>query len=334
MSATSTPTTFSDLYVELLNSVRESTTTSATTTIAKRYINRSLFDMHIDSAFQWAERRAVLLTHPTYTTGTVTISQGSTALTGSSTLWNTANAWSVNNARAGGRLNLGGNDVYTVSTVTSDTAITLEERFVASDVSGGNYTYYEDEYALASDFWQPIDKRQFSDDVPIDLIGPREFYRRYPRNFVLGNPRVATIIELGPSGSVAARPRVLFHPVPSSAMLIPYRYLTSNLAVSSGGVAQTNLEADTDEPIVPLRYRHLIVLHALYFWYRDRKDDTRSQEARAEYQDLIRRIRQDTMPTDDRPRLMPNLSRYTMHPRSFGGRTRYDIHDRFSRMQD
>lgn len=332
MSTTSQPTTLTDLVTELLNAVRESTTTTATTVIAKRYINRALYDMHIDSEYPWAVRRASLVTHPTYTTGTVTITQGSTTLAGASTLWNTANAWSVNNTRAGGKMNLGGNDVYTVQTVTNDTTITLEERFMAADVSAGSYTYYEDEYALASDFWQPVDKRQFSDDVSIDLIGPREFYRRYPRNFTLGNPRVATIIELGPSGSVSPRPRVLFHPVASSAMLIPYRYLTSSLAVSSVGAAQANLVEDTDEPIVPLRYRHAIILHALYFWYRDRKDDVRSQEARAEYQDIVRRIRQDTTPVDDRPRLMSSLSRYKMQPKR-GGRERYDLNNRFDRIQ-
>jgi len=110
-------------------------------------------------------------------------------------------------------------------------------------------------------------------------------------------------------------------------------YLTSNLAVSSGGVAQANLIGETDEPIVPLRYRHVIILHALYFWYRDRKDDQRSQEARMEYQDLVRRIRQDTQPTDDRPRLMPNLSRYRMVPRGRGARGRFDVSGRFDRME-
>lgn len=334
MSSTSQPTTFSDLKTELLNAVRESTTTTTTVTIAARYINRALMDMHIDSDFPWAVRRDVLLTHPSYTTGTVTITQGSTTLAGSNTAWNTANAWSQNNARTTGKLNLGGNNVYTISAVSSDTAITLNERLVQSDISAGSYTYYEDEYALVSDFWQPIDKRQFSDDVPIDLIGPREFYRRYAQNFLLGNPRVATVIELGPSGSVSPRPRVLFHPVPFSAMLIPYRYLTSNLAVTSGGTAQTSLVDDTDEPIVPLRYRHVIILHALYFWYRDRKDDARSQEARAEYQDVIRRIRQDTSPTDDRPRLMPSLSRYRMQAKGRGGRSRYDLNNRFDRMEN
>lgn len=332
MSTTTQPTTFLDLITELLNAVRESTTVTATSDIAKRYINRALHDMHIDSDFPWAIRRDTLLTHPTYTTGTVTVTQGTTAWAGASTLWNTANSFGQNNARTTGKLTINGTDIYTISVVSSDTAITANERFVAADVAASTYTYYEDEYALASDFWQPIDKRQFTDALVIELIGPREFYRRYPRNSTLGTPKVATIIELGPSGSVAARPRILFHPVPSSAMLIPYRYLTSNLAVSSAGTAAANLSADTDEPIVPLRYRHAIVLHALAFWYRDRKDDTRSQEAKAEYSDLIRRIRQDTQPTDDRPRLMPNWSRYRMTSRR-SGRPRYDTNGAFDRME-
>ena len=332
MATTGQPSTFSELYTELLNAVREATTVTATTTIAKRYINRALHDMHIDSEFPWATRTATLLLHATYTTGTVTVTQGSTTWTGASTLWNTANSFAQNNARTTGKLTIAGTDIYTISAVGSDTSITANERFVAESVAASTYTYYEDEYALASDFWQPVDKRQFTDALAIELIGPREFYRRYPRNSTLGTPKVATLIDLGPSGSTARRPRIVFHPVPSAAMLIPYRYLTTNLAVTSAGVGAENLDGDTDEPIVPLRYRHAIVLHALAFWYRDRKDDTRSQEAKGEYQDLLRRIRQDTQPSDDRPRLIPRTSRYKQIPRVSGHR-RYDIDGSFDRME-
>lgn len=331
MATTSQPTDFSDLYTELLNAVREATTVTATTTIAKRYINRALHDMHIDSSFPWAIRRATLLTHPTYTTGTVSVTQGATTWTGTSTVWTTTNAWSQANARTTGKLTVNGTDIYTISTVGAS-SITANERFVAATVTDSTYTYYEDEYALASDFWQPIDKRQFTDALALELIGPREFYRRYPRNSLTGTPKVATVVELGPSGDTVARPRVIFHPAPSAAMLIPYNYITANLAVSSTGVAATSLSGDTDEPIVPLRYRHLIVLHALYFWYRDRKDDQRSVEAKAEYQDLLRRIRQDTTPTEDRPRLIPNLSRYKQVA-SRAGRRRYDSTGGFDRME-
>lgn len=332
MATTSQPSTFSELYTELLNAVRESTTITATITIAKRYINRALHDMHIDSDFPWAIRAATLLLHATYTTGTVTVTQGATAWAGASTLWNTANSFAQNNARTTGKITINGTDIYTISAVGSDTSITANERFVAADVAASGYTYYEDEYALASDFWQPVDKRQFTDALPITLIGSREFYRRYPRNSTTGTPKVATLIDLGPSGSTARRPRIVFQPVPSAAMLIPYRYLTTNLAVTSGGVGAENLDGDSDEPIVPVRYRHAIILHALGFWYRDRKDDTRSREVRAEYTDLIRRIRQDTMPTDDHPRLVPNLSRYKMTSRR-SGRARYDINGRFDRLE-
>jgi len=99
---------------------------------------------------------------------------------------------------------------------------------------------------------------------------------------------------------------------------IPYRYITTNLAVSSAGAGQANLSADADEPIVPLRYRHVLVLYAAYQWYRDRKDDARSSEAQADYVDLVKRMANDSDPQRDRPRFRTNrpLRRSTNGPAS------------------
>jgi hypothetical protein len=36
-----------------------------------------------------------------------------------------------------------------------------------------------------------------------------------------------------------------------------------------------------------------VVYHALYHWYRDKRDDARSQEAKAEYTDIMLRIVDD-----------------------------------------
>ena len=74
-----------------------------------------------------------------------------------------------------------------------------------------------------------------------------------------------------------------------------------------------NLSADTDEPIVPLRYRHAIVLHALYNWYRDKKDDDRQLSAKAEYTDIILRITGDVEIGASRPQLHPRLAVYKRH---------------------
>jgi hypothetical protein len=98
--------------------------------------------------------------------------------------------------------------------------------------------------------------------------------------------------------------------------MLPYAYVTSNFAVTSAGVEQTQMSSDSDEPIVPLIYRHAIVMHALYHWYRDRKNDKRSQEAKAEYVDLILRITGDVEVGASHPQLQPRISNYVRQART------------------
>ena len=139
----------------------------------------------------------------------------------------------------------------------------------------------------------------------IGLIGAAEFRRLYPRNASVGPPRVAMTTQISFSGNTTPRLRVVLHPPPDAVYLIPYDYITSNLAVSSAGVEQAQLTADADEPIVPLRYRHLIVLNALHHWYRDEMDDSRSKATKVEFIDLMSRIKGDTTIGQDRPRFVP-----------------------------
>lgn len=313
MSATSQPQDFQDLYTDLLNRVRSQTGQNATLNQSKRYINIALQDAHIGfrEQFPWAERHAVLRTQPEYNTGTVTITKGSTTLTGSGTLWNTNNEFSVANARTTGKITIAGSqEVYTISAVGSDTSITLNESFIDDDVSAETYNYFEDEYDLHADFLRPFDFRSFDQNDEIPLIGRREFRVRYPRNKTTGKPVVGTIVDRAFVGNTTPVRRIVFHQPPDKAFLIPYSFITNKLAVSSTGVAQENLSADTDEPIVPLPYRHAIVFHALGNWYRDKKDDTRSQEAFAQYTDVMLRISGDIEIGSPRPQIRPRLHAY------------------------
>lgn len=319
MSATTQYTDFSDLYTGLQNRVRVTTGVTATENQAKRYINIALQDMHMgfDYRFPWAEREAILVTQPEYTTGTLSVSQGGTTLTGSSTAWNTANAFSVNNMRVGGKIQIsGGNEVYEISAVGSDTSATISSQFVPDDVSGGSYKYFEDEYSLASDFLRPVDVRRFSNTMNIELISRTEFRRRYPRNVITGRPAIATIIDKPPSGNTTLVRKIRFYQPPDKAYMLPYDYITSNLVTASDGSAQTSFSADADEPIVPLRYRHAIVLHALYNWYRDKKNDPRAQQVKQEYIEAIQRIAGDTEIGGTRPQLKPRIAHYKRKARN------------------
>lgn len=334
MSTTSQLTTFSDLYTDLQNRVRVTTGVTATENQAKRYVNIACHDFGVgfNYKFPWTERQSTLITMAPYTTGTVSITVGSTSLTGSSTAWNTANSYGVNNMRAGGKVTVAGTtDIYRVSSVTNDTSATLQTRYVASsDASASDYRYFEDEYALASDFLQPVDLQNFSTAWPIPIISRTEFRRRYPRPNVSGRPVVACLYDEGFSGNTTPVRKIVFYPYPDAAYIIPYSYITNAVGVDASGNNLTSLSSDTDEPIVPLRYRHAIIFHALYHWYRDKKDDVRADAAKAEYVDILTRIVNDMdVGTHNKAQIQPVGGRYWQYARNpygrRGGRMVYDL---------
>jgi hypothetical protein len=341
VSATTQPKDFSDLYTELLNRTRSTTGVTAITNQAKRYINTGLYDFVIGFEHQlpWLERESSILTHAPYTTGTVSIADGSTALAGVGTLWNTANTYGQTNIRTTGRLLLGGGDIHTISSITNDTNLVLNERFIGTALSASTYTYFEDEYALASDFLKPLDWRVFSTARNVVIIGRHEFKRRFPRPLQAGNPKIAVLRDRGFSGSTTPIIRVQFHPHPGTTLLIPYSYITSNLAVSSAGVEAAQLSADSDEPNLPVGYRHLIVLNALYLWYRDKKDDARMQSAQADYVEGVSRVVGDTnvgMPK--RAQFAPRVQSYEAYARQpysgIASGRRYSHNNSFDYMED
>jgi len=345
MSTTSQPTTFLDLFTDLMNRVRSDTGTTSRSDQAKRYINIALHDMYIQNGekFPWAERRSVLVLQPSYATGTIALVEGKSAgvdHTGTGTLWDTPNAaTSVNNVNAGGKMVFAGQtDVYTVSTVSADVTLTLAERYNGATNATSAYTYFEDEVALAADYARPIDIQKFSDGGEIVLIGRTRFRNLYPRNHITGNPKVGTLIELGPSGTVTARPRLKLHPPPGLTPVyrFPYAYVTSSVAVTAAGAHQTSLINDTDEPLMPLRYRHGIVLHALKNWYRDQNDDQREQRAAAEWVDFLARVVGDFEIGDNRPQIRPPAAMYRRRARSpwAGSGRRFDVGNRFDRLED
>lgn len=319
MSETSQPTTFSDLFTDLMNRVHSDTGGAAGVIQAKRYINIGLQDSHIGfgELFPWAERSAELITQPEYTTGTLTATQGSATITGSGTDWNGNNAFGANNMRGGGKLVIdGGVEVYEIDAVGGATTANLTAKFVQATTSGASYSYFEDEYALDADFLRPISFTSFDINDEISLIDRKTFRERFPRNKVTGKPQAAAIFDRAFSGSTAPVRKVRFWKPPDSAILIRYPFVTNKLAVASDGTFQTSLSADADEPIVPLQFRQAIVLHGLYHWYRDKRDDDRSAAAKGEYTDLMLRITGDAEIGRPRPKFQPRNSPYVSAARS------------------
>lgn len=340
MSSTTEVRTFSDIYTEILNKMRQPTNVTAIINQAKRYANTGLHDMVFGFEYKlpWLERQSHLIVQAPYSTGTVAITQGSTTLTGTSTLWTTANAYGVNNARTTGKLNLGDSNIYTISAVGGAGSITLSQRYVASTdlAAGSSYTYFEDEYALASDFLKFVDVKRFSSAYDIPIIGRNEFNRRFPRPNVSGMPKLATILDKTFSGSSTPVVMVQFYPYPSTAMIIPYSYITKNLAVSSAGIESVSMVNDDDEPALPSHYRNAIVSFAIWKWYRDKKDDARSESAKADYQDEVNRIVGDQrIGANTTAKVTPRVGMYdTRRVYSGGTPRRFSTNNSFDEFRD
>lgn len=329
MSSTTQVTTFADIYTEILNRMRQPTNVTAISDQAKRYANIGLYEFILGFEYKlpFLERSAFLTIQAPYTTGTISITAGSTTLTGVSTLWTTANTYGVNNARVGGKIVLPGyTDIYTVTAVSGAGTLTLDNRFVGTTLTAGTaYIYFEDVYDLAADYLKPINARIFSTANDIPIIGRHDFQRKFPRPNTSGTPRTATLLDMGYSGSTTQIKRIQFYPYPNAVRLIPYAYITKNIAVSSAGVEAENMTADTDEPALPLRYRHGIVLQACAAWYRDKKDDIRAASIDGEFKTLVGRLVGDldigtTMAAQVQPRTSMYAERVSRPYRGNAGR--------------
>ena len=334
MAAADAPATLSELRTDMLEKLKDVTGNSAINTIIDRFLNQANQDMH-EERWPWSERSATLRTVTPYSTGTVDVavtnSTTRVTVTGTSTVWSTTNSFGDANVTARDKIILGDSaQVHIVSTVAA-TSITLDSStpFTGdSALDDASYTAYRDEYTPASDFSHPnpIDTRFFDRNRSIALVGRYEFYRMYPRNNVRGRPRHATTIELGPSASVALRPRIVLGPAPDDTYVIPYLYTTTNLAVSTTGTLAANMSATTDEPICPLKWRQGIVFKALHLWYSSRQVNAElASQWKGAYDELILRARAATGKADPRPRFVPQVSSYRAHyGRTRGRLSRYD----------
>lgn len=342
MSSTSQLNTFLDLYTDLLQRVRVSTSVAATTEQAKRYINIALNDVHLGTDYKlpWSERQSVLRTRNPYITGTLTATRGSEILVGSGTSWGSLNEFGIANIGTNSKVFIQGNsEIYKIQSVDSTTQITLTTKYIGDTGSSLTYTLYDDTYSLDADFVRPVNLYQFSPAYKIPLLSRTEFRRKYINSSTSGKPCFACLIDEGASGTVDTPVRrVVLFPYPDKTYLIPYTYISSTLAVSSSGAPLTNMVSDTDTPIMPLRYRHAILFHALSHWYRDRKDDARSESAKSDYVDIMTRILNDQdIATHTTAQIQPGIGQYHQYARTpyqnRGGRKVFDLNDDFDRLR-
>ena len=318
--------TFVNIRTYVMNRVGWPTTDTTLATRANAVINRVNSDVAMQRPWGALQRSSTLTLKAPYSTGTPTFTNASTAVSADTSVWTT-------NLAANDKIKPSGRDeIYVVSSVTDNTNLVLTSTYQGTTSSTGSYNSWRDEYSLASDFDRPINYQTFLSMRRILPIGLREMRERFPWPAIPGDPKYYTLIRPGAAIADKRSWYVLLYPPPDEAEMIPYEYITTNLAYTTAGAGQETLSADTDEPWMEDRFRHVLIWGSLAEIYRDYKDDQRTQECLSLFHDMVRRMANDEPATNDRPRLKPNLGGWQWL-RMAKRTPRYDIHDRFDRME-
>lgn len=348
MSTTTQFTTFSDLYLGLLKALRTDSSNAATVEQAKRYINTALLDMHVGFADKvtWAIRSHSFLTETTFTTTVESVN-----FAGSTPPNNTPfRGYNMDNPD-GNTFSNGQKTIVTSAAATTSTGLEGEVKLTSStsadpaviDVYGSDMAVgdavriYQNDITLPADFMQMAGNIVKIGDRRIRLIGRIDFRHQFAGEHEIGRPIHATLIDSFDVVSGLDNRKIRLYPLPNTVERGHISYVTKNLVIASDGTWRTDFSDDNDEPIVPLRYRHAIFFHALYNWYRDRKDDTRSQEAKMEYESIMMRVVNDTEPGQSRMSISPRVSGYrrrSKRPYRGRGSRRFDVNGGFDRLED
>lgn len=232
----------------------------------KKYIN--MVGKEIWHRFAWPERvtAAFANTGATYSTGTVSITKNSDALTGAGT------DWAAGGISTDYKFALALNKPwFQLDGVSSGTSASLAEVYPFTTLSGSAYVMYQDTLTLANNvekilgIWIHDDENSYKlvrvPDNLLDSIG------HYPDRS--DRPCAYTIIERAGD----SQPTIRFDVATDQVYRVEYKYLKS----------YTDMSADGDDCDVPESRRNLILTGALAYAY-ERDHAAKARVKRAEFE--------------------------------------------------
>jgi len=190
--------------------------------------------------FSWLKDYGYINIVPTYTTGTVTVTQDSATVTGSGTTFT--------EAMEGRLIKFGTEDNwYEISAYVSATEITLASNYVG-DTGSTTFTIYKTDYPLASDFKRMIWVKQIIAPAKLIPIPEGFFNLYYPDMFIRGEditPDSYMLTGIDASGYYT----INFSPIQTTRKQFYYQYI-KQLATINATDAVSKIPAKWHEAIV------------------------------------------------------------------------------------
>lgn len=283
--------TYSGLETRVLNQLRLPSSEATKVAALVNQVYRDIYDMQ---DWWWLVKRSVINTADDITTGTVAVTNNSTAATLSS-----APAATV----AGKAFFVSGNTldsgaVYRVSTHTAGAAaLTLDAAYTGATNTAIAYNIWTDSYNLPADTGKLLSVKRFGFAWPMRLIGPQAMRGIKLYSTAVGKPEVAALDDFSTTGDPTTPRQLVVHPYPDAIYRLEIHYKQ-----------QLNTElSGTTQPFIPDEFRQLIVYGALaqgFAVYRD--DPTNSQMYQQLFQAALTKATQSEREYgEDLPSLAP-----------------------------
>ena len=284
--------TFTEMYTFCLKRLKLPTDVTDLTNRVKQAINIAYGTFMRLENWDFGQRVDWITTTADYSTGTANVTNDSATVTMST---DGSASYSV-----GDYMRIGGDptiyEIKTVSTVT----ITLETVFRGTTASAATFRTYTPRYALAADFGEPVNFKEFFRDTSLRPLGIREISSRLSLDPPVGKPAFYALTWEDATTALPV-PSLLLYPPADDIYILPYNYK----------INVTLLKEDTDEPILPDQERIVLCWMALSDLFLYVKDDPQgAQMAGGQAGTLISKLAGTYSPTKDRPAFRPDLSRY------------------------
>ena len=283
-------------------------TDTATVDIIKRAVNIAYQEIVYDKPYSWSAKERVLMLKTKYTTGTISVTNASHAITGTSTVWSAV-------SHLGWRMIISGSSYpYKILKVGSTTSITLDVAYLGSTDTSTTYTMFKDEHGLFPALmdirslkipgklgryaWPlPVTYEEINSDraqspsrsgthIKYCVNGLNHYRAKTWATFLLNYD----FFEVAPATNEPFCKNLILYPAivsEDTPMLIKYTQKVKPLL------------DDDDEPIIPYENRIILVFKALLLLFPRTKDIQIYSVWKSEYKDYMKKLMGDVESTDD-----------------------------------
>ncbi len=213
-----------DHLAENLGVAAWSLLTADAQTLYDDFIELALDEIATECRWTWLRRESQFTTFPGYSTGTVTVTQDSGALTGSGTSWNSG---TPQNLLADDKFLVGTEAApYRVSGVTGATAATMVPNYAGATTAGATYQSSRDEIELATGCWWLRTIRELATPNRLEILSYDAFVERTRGDvYRRGRPEIALMLGADTSAvSTTLEQKIQLWPAPDARYAFSYTY--------------------------------------------------------------------------------------------------------------